>query len=48
VVRMTAEAKLGAEVLGYPPPRVFCKKRLDLLDYKGVDFFGDDKEAARD
>jgi hypothetical protein len=31
-----------------PPPRVFCKKRLDLLDSKGVDFFGDDKEAARD
>jgi len=27
---------------------VFCKKRLDLLDSKGVDFFGDDKEAARD
>ena len=31
-----------------PPPRVFCKKRLDFVDYKGVDFFGDDKEAARD
>jgi len=31
-----------------PPPRAFCKKRLDLLDSKGVDFFGDDKEAARD
>jgi hypothetical protein len=31
-----------------PPPRVFCKKRLDLFDSKGVDFFGDDKEAARD
>jgi hypothetical protein len=30
-----------------PPPRVFCKKRLDLLDSKGVDIFGDDKEAAR-
>ena len=27
---------LEAEI---PPPRVFCKKRLDLLDYKGVDFF---------
>jgi hypothetical protein len=22
-----------------PPPRVFCKKRLDLLDCKGADFF---------
>ena len=32
---------------GYPPPRVFCEKRLDLLDCKGVDFFGDAKEAAR-
>jgi hypothetical protein len=30
------------------PPRVFCKKRLDVLDNKGVDFFGDDKEAVRD
>jgi hypothetical protein len=29
-----------------PPTRVFWKKRLDLLDSKGVDFFGDDKEAA--
>jgi hypothetical protein len=25
------------------PPRVFCKKRLDFLDYKGVDFFGEAK-----
>ena len=31
-----------------PPPRVFWKKRLDFLDSKGVEFFGDDKEAARD
>jgi len=38
-------AEAGIEV---PPTRVFCKKRLDLLDSKGVDFFGDDKEAARD
>jgi hypothetical protein len=36
------------ENFGTPPPRVFCKKRLDLLDSKGDDFFGDDKEAARD
>ncbi len=33
---------------GYTPPRVFCKKRLDLLDSKGVDFFRDGQEAARD
>jgi hypothetical protein len=31
---------------GYPPTRVFLKKRLDLLDCKGVDFFGSAKEAA--
>ncbi len=31
-----------------PLPRVFCKKRLDLLDGKGVDFSGSAKEAARD
>jgi hypothetical protein len=30
------------------PPRVFCKKRLDLLDSTGLNFFGSDKEAARD
>jgi hypothetical protein len=32
---------------GNPPPRVFPKKRLDLLDCKGVAFFGSDKEAAK-
>jgi hypothetical protein len=31
---------------GYPPPRVFCKKRLELIDYKGVEFFENTKEAA--
>ena len=36
-----------ARFLRYPPPRVFWKKSLDLFDSKGVDFFGDDKEAAR-
>jgi hypothetical protein len=30
-----------------PPPRVFWKKRLDLLENTGVDFFGDDKEPAK-
>jgi hypothetical protein len=29
-----------------PPPRVFCKKSLDLHDNKGDDFFGDDKDSA--
>jgi hypothetical protein len=33
--------------VGVPPTPVFWKKRLDLLDSKGVDFFSDDKEAAR-
>jgi hypothetical protein len=30
----------------YPPPRVFCKKRLDLLDSKGLEFFEKGKEAV--
>jgi len=34
--------------VGDTPPRVFCKKRLELLENKGVDFFGEGKEAARD
>ena len=29
-----------------PPTPVFCQKSLDLLDYKGVDFFERGKEAA--
>ncbi len=29
------------------PPRVFCRKSLDLLDSKGVGFFGCDKEFVR-
>jgi hypothetical protein len=33
-------------LVGVPPPRVFCEKRLDLLDYKGVDFFEAAQEAA--
>ena len=31
---------------GDTPPRVFWKKRLDLLDCKGFDFFGGAQEAA--
>jgi hypothetical protein len=30
----------------YTPTPVFRKKSLDLLDCKGVEFFGDDKEFA--
>ena len=29
-----------------PPTRVFCRKSVDLLDCKGVDFFESDKESA--
>jgi len=39
---------LKGRCMRVPPTPVFWKKRLDLLDNKGVDFFGDDKEAARD
>ena len=35
---------VNAEV---PPPRVFCKKRLEVADLTGVDFFGSAQEAAR-
>jgi hypothetical protein len=41
LVRGVAQNSFGA-----PPPRVFCSKSLDLFDYKGVDFFRDDKESA--
>jgi hypothetical protein len=46
-MHMTAEVKPGADVLGVPPPRVFCKKRLDLLDCKGVDFSGAGRDGGR-
>ena len=32
--------------MGIPPPRVFWKKRLELLENTGFDFFGEGKEAA--
>src|SRR6266478_8089801 len=31
----TSRRKAGAEVLGYPPPRVFCEKRLQTIENKG-------------
>ena len=31
----------------HPTPRVFWKKRLDLVDCKGVEFFGGVKETAK-
>jgi hypothetical protein len=30
----------------HPTLRVFCAKSVDLLDCKGVEFFGNDKEFA--
>ena len=33
--------------IAVPPTRVFLQKSLDLLDYKGVEFFGNDKEFVR-
>jgi hypothetical protein len=40
---------LGTEVAQEgTPPRVFWKKRLDLLDSKGVDFFRDGPFEAQD
>ncbi len=32
--------EVGPRPKGTPTPGVFCKKRLDLLDSKGVEFFG--------
>jgi len=31
---------------GVPPPRVFCRKSVDLLYYKRVEFFRSAKESA--
>ena len=30
-----------------PPPRVFCRKSVDLFDCKGVDFLGSDPFEAQ-
>jgi len=40
------EASKGEMRAGTPHPRVFCKKSVDLLDSKGLDFFHNDKEFA--
>ena len=37
---------LNGGFAGAPPPRVFCKKSPDLLDCKGVEFFGSAKESV--
>jgi hypothetical protein len=39
-------ADFKGRIFGYTPPRVFCKKRLDWVDSKGVDFFEKAQEAV--
>ncbi len=47
VLCIVAVVKGAWQIMTLPPiPRVFWQKRLDLLDCKGVDFFGGDKESA--
>jgi hypothetical protein len=36
----------GVSEYGIPPPRVPCEKSLDLLDCKGFEFFGSNKELV--
>ena len=45
--RGDAHAVRIVESFGVPIPWVFCRKSVDLLDSKGVDVFGDDKECGR-
>ncbi len=47
MAHMTAEAKLGAEVLGYPPTRVFWQKRLQALENKGNECRKERKETTK-
>jgi len=43
--RFGLEAEAGSlEPEGIPPPRVICHKSVELIENKGVDCFGDDKE----
>ena len=41
---MGSEQWVNEAGIAVRPTRVFCTKSLDLLDSKGVDVFGDDKE----
>jgi hypothetical protein len=46
-VRLAEEMRrVRRDLGGSGYPRVFCKKRLDLLDYKGVEFFEKGQEAT--
>ncbi len=47
MVHVTAEAKLGAEVLGYPHPRVFCRKSAEVVENKGRESEKERKERKR-
>ena len=41
---MDSEQCVDEGGIAVPHTRVFCAKSLDLLDSKGVEVFGDDKE----
>jgi hypothetical protein len=42
----SGECRVARTHRRYPPPRVFCEKRLYFIDFEGVKFFQDDKEAV--
>ena len=46
MAHVTAEAKLGAEVLGHPP-RVFCKKSAEVIENKGSGCEKERQESLR-
>jgi hypothetical protein len=39
---------MGGLRVGKLPSGGFCQKRLEVAENRGVDFFGDGKEAATD
>ena len=47
MAHMTAEAKLGAEVLEALPTRVFCEKRLQTTENKGDECRKERKETTK-
>ena len=47
MAHVTAGAKLGAEVLGYPHPRVFCRKSAEVIENKGRESQKERKERKR-
>ncbi len=47
MAHMTAEAKPAAEVLAYPPPRVFLKKSVQSIENKGREVEKQLQESSR-